>query len=115
MFIICENLRNLRIESTSKDTKDEARLIHDIVGKDRFVLVTSASHMPRSMALFEKRGMRPIAAPTEYLVKMRQKVSPAMFFPGADGLRKAERSFHEYLGLWWAWLMGQIGGKPVHP
>ena len=100
--------KDLVLESVSKDTKDEARLIKEIVGNDGFVLVTSASHMPRSMALFEKRGMHPIPAPTEHLAKESQKISPGMFFPSADGLKKAERAFHEYLGLGWAWLMGQI-------
>ena len=99
---------NLILESVSKDTKDEARLIEEIVGNDSFVLVTSASHMPRSMALFEKRGMHPIPAPTEHLAKESQKISPGMFFPSADGLKKAERVFHEYLGLAWAKIRGQI-------
>ena len=102
------NKRDLILESLSRDTKDEARLIQKIIGRDRFVLVTSASHMPRAMALFEKRGMHPIPAPTEYLAKARQKISPAMFFPSADGLEKTERAFHEYLGLAWAKLRGQI-------
>jgi uncharacterized SAM-binding protein YcdF (DUF218 family) len=96
------------LESLSKDTKDEARLIKNIVGNDRFVLVTSASHMPRSMALFKKLGMQPIPAPTDYWVKERQGISPAMFFPSSNGLRKAERAFYEYLGLAWANLRGQI-------
>ena len=100
--------KDLVLESVSKDTKDEARLIEKIVGDDSFVLVTSASHMPRAMALFKRRGMHPIPAPTEYLAKARQKISPAMFFPSADGLQKAERAFHEYLGLAWAKLRGQI-------
>ena len=101
--------QDLILESISRDTKDEARFIQEIVRNDRFVLVTSASHMPRSMALFERRGMHPIPAPTEHLAKESQKkISPGMFFPSADGLKKAERAFHEYLGLGWAWLMGQI-------
>ena len=97
------------LESVSKDTKDEARLIQKIVGNDRFVLVTSASHMPRSMALFQKLGMKPIPAPTDHGVKSRQGgLSPGMFFPSAGGLSKAERAFREYLGLVWAKLRGQI-------
>ncbi len=99
---------DLVLESVSKDTKDEAGLIQKIVGKDRFVLVTSASHMPRSMALFKKCGMHPIPAPTDYFVKKRQRVSPAMFFPSASDLYKTERAFHEYLGIAWAKLRGQI-------
>jgi len=96
------------LESESKDTKDQARLIHKNVGDSRFVLVTSASHMPRSMALFEKRGMRPIPAPIGHKVKERQKINPAMFFPSAGMIAKMEHAFHEYLGLVWARLRGQI-------
>ena len=100
--------RDLLLESASKDTKDEARLIREIVGQDRFILVTSASHMPRSMCLFKKLGMQPIPAPTDYWVKERQGINPAMFFPNSNGLRNAERAFYEYLGLAWAKIMGQI-------
>ena len=100
--------KGLILESESKDTKDQARLIHKIVRDNRFVLVTSASHMPRSMALFEKRGMRPIPAPIGHRVKERQKITPSMFFPSADKIEKMERAFYEYLGLVWARLRGQI-------
>ncbi len=96
------------LESDSKDTKDQAQFILEIVGKDRFILVTSASHMPRSMALFEKLGMTPIPAPANYPRKERQGISPRMFFPRAGGLAKAERVFYEYLGIAWAKLRGQI-------
>jgi uncharacterized SAM-binding protein YcdF (DUF218 family) len=96
------------LETLSKDTKDEARFIEGIVGKDRFVLVTSASHMPRSVALFEKRGMQPIPAPTGHQVKKRQKMSPGLFFPNSHHLSKSEKAFHEYLGLIWARIKGQV-------
>lgn len=102
------NKQDLVLESVSKDTKDEAILIQKIVGKDQFILVTSASHMLRSMALFKKCGMHPIPAPTDYFVKKRQRVSPGIFFPSAGDLYKTERVFHEYLGMVWAKLRGQI-------
>ena len=98
----------LVLEELSKDTKDQARLIYEIVGDERFILVTSASHMPRSMALFQKSGMKPIAAPTDYWVKERQGISPGVFFPNASSLRKMERVVYEYLGLGWARFLGQI-------
>jgi uncharacterized SAM-binding protein YcdF (DUF218 family) len=96
------------LESLSKDTKDEARLIQEIVRGDRFVLVTSASHMPRSVALFRKLGMAPIPAPTDHWVKRRQRMSPGRFFPSTADLFKAKKAFHEYLGLAWATIWGQI-------
>ena len=100
--------QDLILESSSKDTKDQARLIKEIVGKDSFLMVTSASHMPRSIALFERQGMRPIPAPTGFGVKQRQRPSPGMFFPGAYALLKAEIAFHEYLGMAWAKIRGQM-------
>jgi uncharacterized SAM-binding protein YcdF (DUF218 family) len=100
--------KDLILESESKDTKDQARLIHTIVGDNRFVLVTSASHMPRSMALFEKRGMRPTPAPIGHRITERQKITPGIFFPSAGRIAKMENVFYEYLGLAWAILRGQI-------
>ena len=100
--------QDLILEDVSKDTEDEARFIQQIVGQEQFILVTSASHMPRSIALFKRLGMHPIPAPTDHLVKECQKISPGMFYPSANGLCKAERAFYEYLGLAWAKLRGAI-------
>ena len=97
------------LETKAKDTKDHPIYVKEIVGKDRFVLVTSASHMPRAVALFGKHGMDPIPAPTEYMVKKREGgVKPGMFFPGTGSLEKTGRAIHEYLGMVWAWVRGQI-------
>jgi len=100
--------KELVLESESKDTKDQARFIKNIIGNSRFILVTSASHMARSMALFQSRGMNPIPAPTGYQVKKIQKINPSMFFPSAKGIDKMERVVYEYLGIAWARLRGQI-------
>jgi len=96
------------IEAVSRDTKDEAIFIKSIVGDNRFVLVTSASHMPRSIALFRKLGMEPIPAPTNHLAIKNPYSTFRLPFPGAGGLTKSERVFYEYLGLAWAKLRGQI-------
>lgn len=96
---------NIIIENESKDTNEEARLIREIVGKEKFILVTSASHMPRSMAIFRLYGMNPIPAPTEFLVK-EKSLDLFSFFPGSTELKKAERAIHEYAGLLWNKLGG---------
>ena len=100
--------RNIVLESISKDTKDEARIIKKIVGNDRFLLVTSAAHMLRSMALFEKKGMRPIPSPAAYRVKESKKINPGTFFPDPDNLVSVQIAIHEYLGMAWAKIRGQI-------
>jgi uncharacterized SAM-binding protein YcdF (DUF218 family) len=63
--------RDMVMESISRDTKDQPRLIQKIVREDRFILVTSASHMPRSMTLFQKFGMQPMPAPMDFNIKKR--------------------------------------------
>lgn len=102
------NENDIILESESKDTVDEANLIKTIVNNDRFFLVTSASHMPRSMALFLKLGMRPIPAPTNHQVKKEPYLNFYSFFPGAGNLQNSEKAMHEYLGILWAKLRRQI-------
>ena len=99
--------RDIILESESKDTKDEAMFIKPIVGNEPFVLVTSASHIPRSMTLFKKLGMNPIPSPVGHCIKDGQGLSLYSFFPSAGNLGKAELAIHEYLGLTWAKLRGQ--------
>ena len=96
------------LESRSNDTKDQARLVHTIVGNQPFALVTSAIHMPRSVALFRKQGMDPIPAPAGKTVGTPQALRPSSFFPDATDLETSSAAVHEYLGLIWAKLMGQI-------
>jgi len=102
------NEDNIIMESKSKDTIDEANFIKPIVNNDQFILVTSASHMPRSIAMFKKLGMNPIPAPTGHKVKGKQTIISYPFFLSSIYLLKAEIAFHEYLGMLWAKLRGQI-------
>lgn len=96
------------VESRPKDTNDEACIMKPIVGSAPFFLVTSASHMPRAMALFKKLGMNPIPAPTRHRVKSNQALGPGSFFPNAGDLHKSETAVYEYLGIAWTKLRGQI-------
>jgi len=102
------NEKDIIVESKSKDTKDEAKLIKPLVDNKPFILVTCASHMPRSILMFKKLGMNPIPAPTGHKVKNRRSPSFGSFFPNALSLHKSERAFYEYLGIIWAKLRGQI-------
>jgi len=100
---------NIIVEKKAADTKDHVTYVKEIVGNDPFILVTSASHMPRSMALFRKQGMEPIPAPTDYMVGKREGgLTPGVFFPGAGALEKAGRAIHEYLGMMWGKLRSQM-------
>lgn len=96
------------IERDSKDTKDQAKIIKSFVKDDPFVLVTSASHMPRSMAMFKNLGMNPIPMPVGHRIKEYNHLGISSFFPKGNAIVKAEESFYEYLGICWAKLRGQI-------
>ena len=100
--------REIILESKSKDTKDQAMFIRNIIGNNRFFLVTSASHMTRSVAFFKSKGMNPIPAPVGFQVKNASSMSPRRFFPSGKGIDKMERVVYEYLGIEWARLRGQI-------
>jgi uncharacterized SAM-binding protein YcdF (DUF218 family) len=100
--------QDIVLEPDSRDTAEEAAIIARMIGREKFILVTSAAHMPRSMRLFEKRGLQPIPAPTHYLGLQPQGFTPGDFFPGATYLGQVETALHEYLGLAWAWLRGTI-------
>ena len=98
-----------RVSANGRDTKDEAREIAGIVGKEPFILVTSASHMPRAIALFRKQGMDPIPAPTGHRTR-RAAFQPTIgaFFPNSGRIAALERAIHEYLGLIWGKLRKQL-------
>jgi len=95
-------------EILSRDTEEQARLIKHLVGTDSIYLVTSAVHMPRSMALFKNAEIPCIAAPTDFLSKKELQFNPSRLFPNSTGFRKAEAGWHEYLGMLYSRLKGRI-------
>jgi uncharacterized SAM-binding protein YcdF (DUF218 family) len=100
--------QDMVLESNSRDTAEEAKIIAKMIGREKFILVTSAAHMPRSMALFRRCGLQPIPAPTDFQAPPSQSSAPFRFFPRAESLGQTKIAVHEYLGLAWAWLRGAI-------
>lgn len=101
------------VEDVSRDTHEEALLIRPMIGPQQFVLVTSAYHMPRSMALFRAQGMQPVAAPVGHRIIDRDYLSVWSFFPQAKNLRNCEIVIHELLGIFQAYLTGKLQQKPM--
>jgi uncharacterized SAM-binding protein YcdF (DUF218 family) len=97
----------LVLEESSRDTREQARLLSIILGPAPFYLVTSANHMPRSMALFRKVATRPVAAPTDFPA-LWEPFRVTTLFPQAGALGKTESAFYEYLGLLWGWVWGDL-------
>lgn len=98
--------KNMSLEDGSRDTREEAIFLQKILGNKPFILVTSAFHMPRAMALFQTLGMHPIAAPTQFL---GQHYNPLFWYiPNATSLIYSDLVIHEYLGMIWARMRGYV-------
>jgi uncharacterized SAM-binding protein YcdF (DUF218 family) len=85
---------------TPTDTAQEAYAVREFLGTEaRFVLVTSASHMPRSVRHFERVGLTPIPAPTHFRTGRGGPDRLSYWVPSSGNLGKTERACYEYLGL----------------
>jgi len=103
---------DILIERTSRDTEDQAAILARMLGQEPFLLVTSASHMPRSMRLARAQGLTgAIPAPTDHTTGLyglfsREAFGPESIYPNTQALWTTERALYEYLGLAWLWLRG---------
>lgn len=80
----------------ARDTIEEAEFLKWEIGNYPFRLVTSASHMPRSMAIFQNIGLAPQAAPTDFMTRQGR-----WWRLDAENLWSSQRAIHEYLGRLW--------------
>jgi len=66
----------------------------------KFLLLTSAYHMPRAILLFKHYGLKPIPYPTNYDYKLcRPSLNLLKFLPNPFYLSLTNEAVHEYLGL----------------
>ncbi len=89
------------IEEKSRNTDENARFTAAIVhpeSSQRWLLVTSAFHMPRSMGMFEEAGFQAIAYPVGYHTLGNGQL-PRLDFDPARNLRIFELALHEWIGL----------------
>jgi len=99
--------KDIRIENKSRNTLESARAVKDVIKGNRILLVTSAFHMKRSVALFKKQGFEVVPAPTGF----RGGQGPFLFFsfiPDMDNLSSSSIALSEYLSLGWYSLTGDL-------
>jgi uncharacterized SAM-binding protein YcdF (DUF218 family) len=96
------------VDAVSVDTESQARMMRQLVKGERCIVVTSAAHMRRSLALFRKAGLDALPAPTHFLSQRNASLSLGDFFPRAGHIDGADVAAHEYLGLAWARMTGKI-------
>lgn len=97
------------IEHRSRNTIENAVFTRDLLEPkpgERFLLVTSAAHMPRSMGIFRKAGFDVVAYPTDYRTAFPEDaLSPFGSIPA--GLKRLDEGTKEWFGLLAYWLMGR--------
>jgi uncharacterized SAM-binding protein YcdF (DUF218 family) len=96
------------LEPNSLNTYENAVNVKAILEErkiDRFLLVTSAAHMPRSMMIFRKLGMNAIPTPTDYQKSDLEATSSSFerrllnLLPDAQRLQETNRAMKEYVGM----------------
>ncbi len=99
----------MMFEDKSRNTWENAlftqKLVHPGAG-ERWLLVTSAWHMPRAMGIFRALGMNPVAFPVDF----RTFGTDEDLKPPGDGamaVRNAETAIREWIGLIAYWLTGK--------
>lgn len=102
---------SLWLEAQSRNTYENAlysRELLDEAGIDDILLVTSAMHMPRSVALFEQQGLSVTPAPTDFLVSQAEwehlwapdlRAQLVNLLPNAEYLAYTSRALKEYIGI----------------
>ncbi|MFT3870100.1 MAG: ElyC/SanA/YdcF family protein [Nibricoccus sp.] len=95
--------RIVRFDNT-RDTDDEAQAIFREIGSQPFLLVTSAWHMPRAMALCKKAGLNPVAAPSDFMERDNREEIGLFVAWDMGALERSTKAIHERLGFFWAKL-----------
>ncbi len=105
----------LRLEDRSRNTLENAVFTAKLLQPQRdqrWVLVTSAFHMPRARALFEAQGFRIIPRPGDFRIVGPQD-SWQIFGKPSDGLHRLDLVAKEWVGLLVSWLRGDIRSRPA--
>ena len=98
------------LERESRNTEENAIFSKRIVAPkpgERWLLVTSAMHMPRAIGVFRKAGFPVEAYPVDY---RSSGWSDLLTIPGSfmDGVARTDNAMHEWVGLFAYWITGRI-------
>ena len=100
----------LILENKSRNTYENAVFTRELVSPkpgETWLLVTSAFHMPRAKALFDKAGFPTVPWPVDYRTSGKEGVSLFADNP-LDALETTTVAAKEWTGLVVYWLAGRI-------
>lgn len=98
------------LEGRARNTAENARFTKELVQPkpdERWLLVTSAYHMPRSMGVFRRHDFPVEAYPVDWRTGAGDSRAP--FATLSAGLARTDTAVHEWIGLLAYRLTGQIG------
>jgi uncharacterized SAM-binding protein YcdF (DUF218 family) len=97
----------LKLVGGTVDTCTNAKAAQDWMAQGQtWLLVTSAAHMPRAMACFQKYGLKPLPYPVD--IRGRKNLWQPLFSPGTlSNLAAFDLASHEWIGLFWYRLSGR--------
>jgi len=90
--------------TTAESTADEAVAASEQLGEEQLILVTSAAHMKRAVAIFADADLRPAAAPTSYqFVRAGTSNDSALrrWIPSTSGVNGNHQWLYENVALLW--------------
>jgi len=95
-------------EDNSRNTEEGAKQAYELVqpGDRPWVLITSASHMPRAVGLYRQAGWNVIAYPVAYRTLPTKTLNWSPRWPGSLGASSA--ALYEWAALTMAWMRGKI-------
>ena len=94
------------LEEASRNTRQNAAFSAALLkarGIKHILLVTSALHMPRAMALFAAQGLQATPAPTDFEAIQSPPPGVLAWLPDAQALDGSGRAMKEMVGRWVGW------------
>ena len=95
-------------DAEARNTAQNARITLELARQkpdEKWVLITSAFHMPRAVGTFRKAGWKIIPYPVDYGTTGGTRDAFTFSFTG--GLAKFGGALHEYIGLLAYWITGR--------
>ena len=98
-------LAQIEIETRSLTTYENLAFLADRLGEEPFLLVTSATHMPRAMAVADQLDLNAIPQPAGFLAS--DVIGLRSFLPSISAIITWQVVLHEVVGLQVYRLRGQ--------
>jgi uncharacterized SAM-binding protein YcdF (DUF218 family) len=94
--------------TSARDTEEEIKALRERFGDTPVALVTSAWHMPRTMAYARKAGLNALPCPADFTARPNEQFRWNDWTCDLTGLERSTKAIYERLGTLWARLRGQI-------